>query len=97
MLPPGARDEGLARLVPAGGNYDLVSLSGSAATDTLMAGRVAASPCMAPETAIGRSLAMGGTVMAALVALLPAGGRGLHLAASPEGPYFAIEFTGPHD
>ncbi|HEY6009181.1 MAG TPA: beta-ketoacyl synthase N-terminal-like domain-containing protein [Geobacteraceae bacterium] len=97
MLHPAARDEGVTRLVPPGSTYDLVSLSGSAPDEPLLLARVDASPRIATETVIGRSLAMGGTAMAALLALLPPGGHGLHLAASPEGPYFAIEFTGHHD
>ena len=32
--------------------------------------------------------------IAVLVATLAAGHQGLHLAASPEGPYYAITFTG---
>jgi 3-oxoacyl-(acyl-carrier-protein) synthase len=97
MLPPASREEGLERLLPTGHAYDLVSLSGSAPDDPAFAPRIAPFPCLAPERVIGRSLAMGGVVMAALLDLLPSGSRGLHLAASPEGPYFAIEFTGPHD
>jgi len=42
----------------------------------------------------GRSLAMGGLAMAALVATLESGDTALHLAASPEGPYYAIAFHG---
>jgi len=47
---------------------------------------------LAPIT--GRSLAMGGLAMAVLVATLGSGDTGLHLAASPEGPYYAIAFNG---
>jgi 3-oxoacyl-[acyl-carrier-protein] synthase II len=43
---------------------------------------------------LGRSLAMGGISMAALVLNLEQGGKGLQLAASPEGPYFAIDLVG---
>jgi hypothetical protein len=43
---------------------------------------------------IGRSLAMGGISMAALLASLQPGQSGLHLVASPDGPYFAIRFSG---
>ena len=43
---------------------------------------------------LGRSLAMGGLSMASLVLSLSAGQSGLHLAASPEGPYYAIDFSG---
>lgn len=47
---------------------------------------------LAPVT--GRSLAMGGLSMAALVAGLGAGETGLHMSASPEGPYYAVAFHG---
>lgn len=97
MLSRVSRDEGIARLLPAGNTYDLASLSGSAPDDSFLCEQVGDCPRIAIERVLGRSLAMGGTAMAALLAMLPPGGRGLHLAASPEGPYFAIEFTGYHD
>ena len=97
MLPAASRDDGVERLLPTGRSYDLVTLSGSAPDDPAFSPRLSPFSCLVPERVIGRSLAMGGVVMAALLDLLPAGSRGLHLAASPEGPYFAIEFTGRHD
>jgi 3-oxoacyl-[acyl-carrier-protein] synthase II len=43
---------------------------------------------------VGRSLAMGGVAMVALLLNLDDGKRAIHLAASPEGPFFAIDFSG---
>lgn len=93
MLLPGREAEGIGLLTEGMGNCDLASLSG--APDALP--ELAASVSMqAIDTGacIGRSLAMGGTAMATLLASLSSGRRGIHLAISPEGPYFAIEFTG---
>jgi hypothetical protein len=51
-------------------------------------------PHVAISRITGRSLAMGGLALVALLQALGPGQKGLHLAASPEGPHFAIELTG---
>jgi hypothetical protein len=51
-------------------------------------------PPLQIEHAIGRSLAMGGSAMGALLSTLDQGQPGLHLASSPEGPFYAIGFEG---
>jgi hypothetical protein len=56
--------------------------------------RVSACPLLDTGRVTGRSLAMGGTAMATLLASLQPGQSGLHLVASPDGPYFAIRFKG---
>jgi len=95
ILPPGMEGEGSRLLAGDIGDVDLVGLSGTTVeTPSLMEllppgiGRIETAPL------IGRSLAMGGIAMAALVASLKPGQTGLHLAASPEGPYFSIRFRG---
>lgn len=72
----------------------LVSLSGTATVLPELKERVSGIPSIDTGRVIGRSLAMGGTAMSALLASLHSGQAGLHLAASPEGPYFAIRFSG---
>jgi 3-oxoacyl-(acyl-carrier-protein) synthase len=94
-LPPGMEAEGSRRLVGDRADLDLIGLSGTTVdTPSLMEllppdiGRIETGPL------IGRSLAMGGIAMASLVASLKPHQSGLHLAASPEGPYFSIRFQG---
>ena len=93
-LLPGAEAEGLDRLLaglPAPGR---VSLSGTAELCPLLLDRLPAVPRLALAPLVGRSLAMGGLALAALFLSLAPGQRGLHLAASPEGPYYAIDCRG---
>jgi 3-oxoacyl-(acyl-carrier-protein) synthase len=72
----------------------LVSFSGTASMLPAFKESVGATASIETGRVIGSSLAMGGTAMAALLASLQIGQPGLHLAASPEGPYFAIRFSG---
>ena len=94
FLLPGAEAEGVDRLLPEGEKPTLISLSGTADRCRPLLDRLppAARLNLAPIT--GRSLAMGGLALTSLLLMLPPGERGLHLAASPEGPYFAIELSG---
>jgi 3-oxoacyl-(acyl-carrier-protein) synthase len=71
-----------------------VGLSGTADRWPALEAALGSANRIALQPVTGRSLAMGGLAMAALVGSLPAGGKGLHLAASPEGPYFGISFQG---
>ncbi|SNB47648.1 beta-ketoacyl synthase N-terminal-like domain-containing protein [Geobacter sp. DSM 9736] len=92
-LLPGREKEGLEKLcsnnVPG-----LVSFSGTAGLMEEFRERFPGIPAIDVAPVIGRSLAMGGTSLAFLAASLEPEQRGLHLAASPEGPYFAIETMG---
>ncbi len=44
------------------------------------------------ESVVGRSLAMGGSAVAALISTLEENQQGLHLASSPEGSHYVISF-----
>jgi|GEM_PF-423575 len=94
LLPPGHEREGVDRLLAGTAPCDLLSLSGTAGDTPLLMQRIQAPATIDISPVLGRSLAMGGTAMAALLATLQPGRQGLHLAASPEGPYYAIRFTG---
>ena len=89
----GRESEGVARLMGEG-IPEILSLSGTA-TDLLplMKGLEGVRRLEVAKL-VGRSLAMGGIAMVALFLSLGDGERALHLAASPEGPYFAIDFLG---
>ncbi|KAF0219593.1 MAG: beta-ketoacyl [Geobacteraceae bacterium] len=94
LLVPGAETEGIDRLWKSGGEVALVSLSGSACEMRPVLDRLPPVPRLETGKLLGRSLAMGGLAMVSHILTLPAGRNGLHLAASPEGPYFAIDFHG---
>ena len=71
------------------------SFSGTAARTKLFSKVLTQSPPpLQIEPAVGRSLAMGGTALCALLATLRSNQKGLHLASSPEGPHYAISLTG---
>ena len=93
-LLPGFEREGVDLLMADLAGTALVSFSGTANALPSLKERVSGIPSIDTSYIIGRSLAMGGTAMGALLASLQPGQAGLHLAASPEGPYFAIRFTG---
>ena len=93
-LSPGAQEEGLDRLLPGDCQADLISLSGTANLQGALLDRLPGVPKLDTARLLGRSLAMGGLAMAALVLTLEPGATGLHLAASPEGPYYAIDVYG---
>ena len=93
-LLPGAVTEGVDRLLAGVTDVSLVGLSGTAAVETPLLDRLPVGRRLETGPLLGRSLAMGGLAMASLVLSLSAGQSGLHLAASPEGPYYAIDFSG---
>lgn len=93
FLMPGREAEGIARL-KGNANPDIVSLSGTSAELSHIPEIQADIPCLDVGKLVGRSLAMGGVAMVALLLTLPDGKRALHLGVSPEGPYFAIDFFG---
>lgn len=94
-LLPGREDEGIARLLLREGTPDLVSLSGVAAGMACLTGPLASVNRLETGKLLGNSLAMGGLAMAALILSAPRGAAALHYGASPEGPYYAIDFTVP--
>jgi len=94
LLLPGHEMEGVDQLMSGFAPPALVSLSGTASALPAFMERISGIPVLDTGRVIGSSLAMGGTAMAALMASLQSGQAGLHLAASPEGPYYAIRFTG---
>jgi 3-oxoacyl-[acyl-carrier-protein] synthase II len=94
LLPQGYEAEGMDRLQGNSAEPSLVSLSGTADEARFLAGRLSPVPSLSSGKLLGRSLAMGGIAMVSLLLSLPAGKRGLHLAASPEGPYYAVDFEG---
>jgi len=93
-ISPSAPDEAFERLIPGPDLADTVSLSGTASLDQSLLNRLPATPRLDIAPILGRSLAMGGLALAALVLTLKPGGTGLHLAASPEGPYYTIGLCG---
>lgn len=96
LLPEGNQEEGLDRLLGEEQPPDLISLSGTAGDTPAILGRIPMTATrIRVEQAIGRSLAMGGTAIGALLASTPSHGTRLHLAASPEGPYYAIRICVP--
>jgi len=92
-LLPGREPEGIARL-KGDTAPDIVSISGTAADFPLLLEGTEELPRLEVGKLVGRSLAMGGVAMVALLLTLGDGKRGLHLAASPQGPFFAIDFSG---
>jgi 3-oxoacyl-[acyl-carrier-protein] synthase II len=94
LLPQGYEAEGMDRLLGSSAEFSLVSLSGTADEARFLAGRLSSVPSLSSGKLLGRSLAMGGIAMVSLLLSLSAGKRGLHLAASPEGPYYAVDFEG---
>lgn len=93
LLAAGREREGVERLT-AGDEASLVSLGGTVRETPLLNDYIAGRETMDTAGCVGRSLAMGGIAMASLVASLEADQTGLHLAASPEGPHYAIRFRG---
>jgi 3-oxoacyl-(acyl-carrier-protein) synthase len=91
-LVPGREAAAIDQLVPT--SSARIGLSGTADLWPELMAAVPSMPRMQLAQITGRSLAMGGLAMAALVATLGAGEAGVHLAASPEGPYYAIGFSG---
>jgi 3-oxoacyl-[acyl-carrier-protein] synthase II len=93
-LSPGESREGLDLLLPASIRADLIGLSGTATLDQAIMESLPAGRKLDTAALLGRSLAMGGLALASLVLMLRPGETGLHLAASPEGPYYAIDLRG---
>ncbi len=90
----GAEDEGMSRLLGPARGCSLLSLSGVAGEIGPLLDKFPSSSRMDAGNTLGRSLAMGGLSMVSLVLSLSPGQDALHLAASPEGPYYSIHFRG---
>ncbi len=93
-LLPGREGEGIERLMARIASPQSISLSGTAAETPLLCQGLPQVPRLQTGELLGRSLAMGGLAMVALVMTMPHPAPALHLAASPEGPYYAIQFSG---
>jgi 3-oxoacyl-[acyl-carrier-protein] synthase II len=93
-MPRAAIREGIDRLLPESVRADLVALSGTAGLDASLLDRLPAVPRLETGPLLGRSLAMGGLAMVSLVLRLAPGARGLYLAASPEGPFYSMDWYG---
>ncbi|HJV65290.1 MAG TPA: beta-ketoacyl synthase N-terminal-like domain-containing protein [Geomonas sp.] len=93
-LSPGREEEGMERLLGGCGDPALIALSGTATADRELLARLPRVPTLDTGRIIGRALAMGGLSLTALALTLQPGSRGVQLAASPEGPYYAVELTG---
>lgn len=94
LVLPGCEDEAVGRLLPDTTGLSRISLSGTADRAEVILDRLPALPRLEPWRITGRSLAMGGLSLISLLLTLSAGERGLHLAASPEGPLVAITLSG---
>ena len=94
LLPQGIEAAGLERLLGETETPSLVCFSGTADSLSFLTERFCGVQSLVPGRLLGRSLAMGGIAMASLVLSLSPGVKGLHLAASPEGPYYAVDFHG---
>ncbi len=94
LLLSGHEQEGVDRLLGGKASVALASLSGSAAAEPLLLERLPAGERLDITPLVGRSLAMGGIALVALVLSLAPGQTALHLAASPEGPYYAVDLQG---
>lgn len=94
QIIPGHEQEGINLLAGPASGFRRVSLSGCAADLDALRGLTAGSECLELGQIIGRSLAMGGTAVATLLASLTAAEKGLHLSASPQGPCYAVDIRG---
>jgi 3-oxoacyl-(acyl-carrier-protein) synthase len=94
LLLPGQEQAGIDLLLEGAATAGPVALSGTADLLPQLVDRLPAGPRLNLSRLTGRSIAMGGLTMAALLLSLAPGQQGLQLAASPEGPYFAIDMQG---
>ncbi|MBI1921156.1 MAG: beta-ketoacyl synthase [Geobacter sp.] len=93
-LLAGNADPARERLLAGSEDAGTISLSGTADMDKELTSRLASARRIELHGVTGRSIAMGGLALTALILSLRPGERGFHLAASPEGPFFSINLTG---
>ena len=94
MLPANMESEGCRILLGNCSDITRIGLSGTAIETPALVSLLPECKRMKIAPVVGRSLGMGATAMAVLIALLNTSENGMHLAASPEGPYFSIRFQG---
>jgi 3-oxoacyl-(acyl-carrier-protein) synthase len=94
MLVAGRETEGIEHLLGGLDSCSLVSFSGTAGDLADIVQRTSGKELLDTGRVVGRSLALGGTALAVLVDSLAAGQQVMHLAASPQGPYYAICCSG---
>lgn len=94
QLVSGHEQEGFDILSGDMGKYSQLSLSGCAVDVPGLLDALTDIPVIDAGLHLGRSLAIGGTALAALVASLSDGAEGLLLSASPFGPCFSIDVRG---
>lgn len=94
LLVPGREDEGIRRLLPVSSGFSHITLSGAEPLGEPFSKGLDKDTVLRPGDILGRSLAMGGVVSGLLVSMLAPQETGLHLAASPEGPFFALTLRG---
>jgi hypothetical protein len=92
-LLPGREAEGLDKVFLPGSQPQLVSLSGFAGEMKQILDRLPDVPRLESGRLIGRSIAMGGLSLVSLLLTLSPGVSAVHYAASPEGPYYGIDFS----
>ena len=94
MFPPNLAKQGCGVLLGDCSDVTKIGLSGTCLETPALMGMLPESDRISIAPVVGQALAMGATSIACLVAALGDHERGLHLAASPEGPYFAIRLCG---
>ncbi len=94
LLPRGLENEGINRLLAGSDLSGLISISGTVSDFAPIMQRITSHSAIDTASLVGRSLAMGGVAMSVLVASMDNGRPGLHVSASPEGPYYAIRLSG---
>ncbi len=94
FLLPGDEQRGIELLFEGQKKFDRITVSGAAESAAPFLEQLESEYVLYPGLTFGRSLAMGGTVIGILIRLMQPAEQGLHLAVSPEGPYFAITLEG---
>ncbi len=93
-LLPGNEKRGIELLLGSNNKFDRITVSGTEESAVPFLEKLQSEYVLYPGRTFGRSLAMGGTVIGILSRLLQPADHGLHLALSPEGPYFAVTLKG---
>lgn len=94
FMLPGTEEEGVTRLLGHAAIAAPVSLSGTVRHFPVLMNRIQSPQVVEISPLIGRSLAMGGLALVAFLGLLKPAELGVHIAASPEGPFYAVELKG---